>query len=400
MWLFGGVSLSVQTLVAHDVGAKRYTRASQATWTALWASALTIPLFTLVAFVGHYIFDPFGMPADTQSLALDYWKPRMLGGPLAVGLMALLGFFNGVGLPMVTLQVTLYVTIANAILNQVLMFNLGMGVAGSGWATTAAQFLGIVIGLFWFLGPTIRQKFRSHLTNRLKISVLLSQCRVGLPVGVQYAADILAFAVFQLVQVRLGAVAGAATQVVMVLTSFCYSPAIGFAMAGTTLVGQSIGSGHRDWAYFVGTSIIKATVAYMTIVGVLLAAAGPWILPFFANASDSRSPALVGRGLGLLWIAAAYQFFDALNIGAGACLRGAGDTLLPSVMGLLLSICFFAPLAQIMAFGPDNAWIGWLPHLDFGAIGGWFAALIYIVSLGLVLFFRWRSQAWRRVVLT
>jgi len=42
--------------------------------------------------------------------------------------------------------------------------------------------------------------------------------------------------------VRLGLVAGAATQMVMVLTSIAYMPGFGIAQAGTTLVGQSIGA--------------------------------------------------------------------------------------------------------------------------------------------------------------
>ena len=33
------------------------------------------------------------------------------------------------------------------------------------------------------------------------------------------------------------------------------------------------------------------------------------------------------------------------------------------------------------------------------SVGGWFAALIYICCLGLMLYLRWRSGAWRRVVL-
>jgi multidrug resistance protein, MATE family len=40
-----------------------------------------------------------------------------------------------------------------------------------------------------------------------------------------------------------------------------------------------------------------------------------------------------------------------------------------------------------------------LPQLGFGAIGGWFAALAYICSLGVILVLRWRSGAWRHVVL-
>src|SRR5215813_5310387 len=39
--LFGGVGLSVQTLVAQTFGAHRYARAAQSTWTALWASLFT-----------------------------------------------------------------------------------------------------------------------------------------------------------------------------------------------------------------------------------------------------------------------------------------------------------------------------------------------------------------------
>jgi len=39
------------------------------------------------------------------------------------------------------------------------------------------------------------------------------------------------------------------------------------------------------------------------------------------------------------------------------------------------------------------------PQFGFGAVGGWFAALIYICCLGLILYLRWRSGAWRRVVL-
>jgi MATE family multidrug resistance protein len=35
--LFGGIGLSVQTSVAQAYGGRRYTRAAQATWTALWA---------------------------------------------------------------------------------------------------------------------------------------------------------------------------------------------------------------------------------------------------------------------------------------------------------------------------------------------------------------------------
>src|SRR5271155_5710861 len=71
--LFGGVGLSVQTLVAQAYGGHRYTRAAQATWTALWASLFTVPVFVLLAFTGTWIFAPFEVPRETLHLALEYW---------------------------------------------------------------------------------------------------------------------------------------------------------------------------------------------------------------------------------------------------------------------------------------------------------------------------------------
>ncbi|MDB6086373.1 MAG: family efflux transporter, partial [Gammaproteobacteria bacterium] len=90
--LFGGVGLSVQTLVAQAYGGRRYARASQATWTALWASVFTLPLFAGLAVTGAWLFAPFGIEEGTLRLALDYWFPRMLGAPLGIALWSILGF--------------------------------------------------------------------------------------------------------------------------------------------------------------------------------------------------------------------------------------------------------------------------------------------------------------------
>src|ERR1700678_3460254 len=88
--LFGGVGLSVQTLVAQAYGARRYARASQATWTALWASLFTVPVFAALALSGNSIFSPVGIPPATLHLALEYWYPRMLGAPLGIALYSIL----------------------------------------------------------------------------------------------------------------------------------------------------------------------------------------------------------------------------------------------------------------------------------------------------------------------
>ena len=397
--LFGGVGLSVQTLVAQAYGGGRYARASQATWTALWASLFTVPVFTALALCGGWLFSPFGIPDETLRLALAYWFPRILTAPLGIALWSVLGFFNGIGRPMITLGVTFAVAVVNAIFNQVFIFDFGLGVAGSAWATGAAQFVGLSLALLAFAGRISRERYRAHLTTRFRGRLLLKQLELGFPMGLLYAADILGFALFQLMQVRLGNVDGASTQIVMMLTSFCYMPAVGIAMAGTTLVGQAIGAKAWDWASKVGNSIIFIAVLYMGLIGVMLAAVGPWLLPWFTNRSDPQSSLVVTKGCELLWIAAGYQLFDGLNIGSGACLRGAGDVRAPAIMVLALSWVLFVPLAHMLSFKPGVGWVDWLPQFGLGSVGGWLAAVAYICCLGTMLYLRWRSGAWRRVAL-
>ncbi len=399
VFFLGGVGLAVQTLVAQAFGGRRFARASQATWTALWASLCTVPLFTLLAVIGKQMFEPFGIAPPTLQLALQYWFPRMLGGPLAVAMWAILGFFNGIGRPVITLRIVSLVAVINAIFNQLFMFNLGLGVAGSAWATDAAQLVGVMLAMLWFLGGATRAKYRSHLTMRPHARTLWQQLKLGFPMGLLTAADILGFALFQLMQVRLGTVDGASSQIVMMLTSFCYMPAVGIAMAGTTLVGQAIGAHHRDWAFKVGNGIILIAVVYMGAIGLLLAALGPWLLPFFTNAADPDAAVVAARGATLLWIAAGYQLFDGLNISSGAALRGAADVRFPALMVLALSWLVFVPLAHSLSFAPGQGWVSWLPQYGRGAVGGWTAALVYIFFLGVTLYLRWYSRAWQGIAI-
>ena len=143
---------------------------------------------------------------------------------------------------------TLIVAVVNAVLNWLFIFVLDGGIAGSAWATNVSMVCGLVFATWMFLRPTVRRQYKSHLTWRPDLGSLARQYRLGLPMGVMYAADLFGMALFQLMQVRLSAVDGAATQIVMMLTSMSYMPGIGIALAGTTLVGQSIGAGDRDWA--------------------------------------------------------------------------------------------------------------------------------------------------------
>src|SRR2546429_7798942 len=131
----------------------------------------------------------------------------------------------------------------------------------------------------------------------------MQQLRVGVPKRLSPAADLLGFEAFQMMQTRLGTAGGAATQMVVMLTSLAYMPGFGIASAGTTLVGQSIGAGARGWALRVGNRVILLAALYMGGIGVLIALGGPWVLPFFTGSPDSDGAPPAAPGMELVGLA-------------------------------------------------------------------------------------------------
>lgn len=395
MFLIGGVGLAVQTLVAQAEGAGRRSRAGYAVWSALWVCALIFPVFALLAWLGPLILSPFHLDPAVQAQAIAFWKPRMLGGSIAVALWSVLGFFNGIARPRVTLIISLLVTVVNAVLNWLFVLHLHLGVAGSAWATNISMAAGVIAALVYFLSQKSRTHYRTHLSWRLDLPSLRRQLAIGLPLGIMYAADLFGFSMFQLMQVRLGAVDGAATQIVIMLTSLAYLPGVGLAMAGNTLVGQAYGAGDMVAVRRLGKMTIALTVAFMGGLGLLIAVAGPWLLPLFVTPGDIDAPKVVALGKTLLWIAAAYQIFDGLHFGSAFALRGTGDVRIPAILLVALSWGLFVPLAHALSFAPGQGWVDLLPQFGFGALGGWTALLLYIVLLALAMYLRWRSGAWQ-----
>ncbi|HNR91170.1 MAG TPA: MATE family efflux transporter [Dokdonella sp.] len=398
--VLGGVSFAVQTFVAQAIGSGRRARASQAAWSGLWASACTFPVFVLLAWLGPALLAPFNLEPAIERLAIEYWQPRMLGAALGLGTWSIAGFFTGVGASRTTFAIAGVTMLANVPANQFFMFELDMGMAGAAWGTNAAQAIGLALGLAILLSARYAAAFRSRHTWRPARPQILRQLRIGLPVGVMYGADILGVALFQLMVVQTGSSSAAATQVVFMLTSLAYLPALGLAAAGTTYVGQSIGARDRDWAQRIGTTVILMCSGFMTCIAALLLLGGQWLLPVFMPPLDEAAREAIAVGLLILWPAAAYQAFDGLYFGSASALRGAGDTRVPAITALLLSWLYFVPLSHTLVFAPGEGWIDGLPQAGLGALGGWLALMSYAMLLGIAMLLRWRSGRWRAIRLS
>lgn len=395
--ILGGIGLAAQSFVSQAEGGRRRARAAQSAWSAIWGSVAALPLFVLAASTGGALLAIFRLDPTLEELALQYWEPRLLGAMLAVMGWGLASFFNGIGRTGITLAIAAVTTVSNIPANEFFMFTLGWGMAGAAWGTNVAQALGVLLGFAVLLSRPFAVRYRTRLMWRPRWALIRRQLSVGVPIGVMYGADILGVALMQLMVTAVGTSGAAATQIVMMLTSLSYLPAIGLASAGTTVVGQAIGAGDRDWAARLGTFVTRSCSAFMFAVALVLLLAGPWLLPAFVTSGDVAASETIRWALLLLWPAAAYQLFDGLYFGSSFCLRATGDTQVPARTALLLSWFGFVPLAHTLIFTAEQAWVPGLPQAGLGALGGWLALMGYAMCLGMIMYRRWRSERWRTI---
>jgi multidrug resistance protein, MATE family len=391
-----GPGIAVQTIAAQRYGAGRKARASQAAWQGVWFAVMAAPVAVLVGFAGAPMFAFFGLPPTVAQGAAEYWLPRMAGGVAVILTFALGNFFNGIGRTRVALMGVLIAAVLNVFLDWLLILELGLGMFGAGLASSLASVAAVVFYFVVFLSRPFRAEFATTRTWRFNLPVMGTVLALGIPIGLHSMLDVGAFAAFQLMVGKLGAVPAAATQIAMILTSLGFLPAAGLSFAAATLVGQSIGAGDKAWARRVGSASVKIAFVYMACWAVLFATCGEWLTSLFLVAGDPDAAAVIALGGTLLLIAAGYQLFDALNLGCVGCLRGAGDVIVPSIALVLLAWLVFVPLSHMLIFEPGQGWVDFLPQYGMGAKGGWIAAFVHIALLGSFLLLRWLSNAWHK----
>ena len=152
----------------------------------------------------------------------------------------------------------------------------------------------------------------------------------------------------------LGTTAVAANALAVTAEGFCYMPGYGMAAAATTLVGQSIGAERRDQAKRFAWLSVGLGVSVMTGTGVLMYIAAPWIFSML-----TPDGAVQTLGAAVLRIEAFAEPLFAASIVAAGALRGAGDTLIPSIieLGSMWGVRITLALLLVGPLGLHGVWI-------------------------------------------
>ena len=331
-WLFGGVTTAVSAgfsvQVAHRIGAGEDTEARTVVRHGL-AAALT--LAALLALLGLGICRQLpcwlGGGAEICADASAYFLTFSLMLPFSQLNSLTAGFLQCAG-DMVTPSVLNAVMCGlDVVCNALLIPHFGVLGAGMGTALACAL---VSLAMGWCCCVRNAQlRLRRGDAHAFRPEILKKAFRIGAPVAVQEIAMNGAMVASTMILAPLGAAAIAANSFAVTAESLCYMPGYGVGSAATTLVGRSVGAGDAAQARRYGNICTALGGALMGCTGLLMMIFCPFVFRLLTPVAEVRTLAAQALRIGLL----AEPLFG-VSIAAAGALRGAGDTLVPSLLNL------------------------------------------------------------------
>ena len=198
----------------------------------------------------------------------------------------------------------------------------------------------------------------------------------------QSAVDVLRWGVLIVLMVgRFGKEQLAASNITIQYMTISFMPGIGLAQALTALVGRYIGEGRVELAVQRVHETLFLALSYMVLMAVLYWTYREPFIAFF-----NTDPVVIRAGSNILLCAALFQVFDGMGYTFAGALRGAGDTHWTAGLTVALLLGVFAPLS-----------LGAVMFTDLQSLGPWLAGTVYVILLGLSLWWRFAQGKWREI---
>ena len=262
-WTFGFLRMATTGQTAQAMGSGDETEAARV---GLRAMILGVGIgVTLVLMAPLLIPAAFALlegEAGVREAGRAYTEARMLGAPAALTNFAITGWLLGRERGRAVLGLAAVTNAVNIGLDWLFISQWGWAAAGAGWATAAAQGVGLVVGLAFVIGAADWSAARTGLWDRTKMTALMALNR---DIVIRTLALVSAFAVFTDFSAVLGVTVLAANAVMLKVLSTAAWFIDGLAFAVESLVGQFHGSGDRRqlralFRLAIGESIVVGLV--------------------------------------------------------------------------------------------------------------------------------------------
>ncbi|MCX6117343.1 MAG: MATE family efflux transporter [Proteobacteria bacterium] len=380
----------ITTFVAQYYGANESHKIGSCFWQAIYVSVVGGLAFIGLNFVSADFFAFVGHAPNVQVLEVEYFNSISYSALPTALVAAISGFYTGLGRTKIIMAINCVGLVLNIILDYAMIFgNLGFpawGVAGAGYATAIATYGSAIFGLFLVLRPKLDEQFRILQDWRPNLKVCLQFLRFGLPSGMQWALEGLAFTVFLIIMGRMsgGEAALASSSIAVTVMMLSVLPSMGIAQAVMTIVGQKLGQKTPNVAEQAVWDGVRLTSIYMGIVALTFVLIPEFYLSWFENSENqalwSDVSKLVPR---LLQIVAVFTLLDSIYLNISFALKGAGDTNFVSIVALLVPW----PVMVLPAY--------LVREMDQAVVIAWWFAALYSLSVVSILVVRFRGGRWK-----
>jgi putative MATE family efflux protein len=361
------------TLVAWSAGAGDLRAALKQGMDGIW---LAIGVGVVLAALGWpltpVLVDLLGASDTATPYAETYLRISVLGLPSMLVVLAATGVMRGLKNTRLPLLVLAMAAAVNVVLNLVLVYPVGLGVAGSALGTVLAQ-----TGAALWLGVHVLRLARRHTAPLSpKRTGIVAAALAGIPLLARTVLLRIVVLSMTFVAAAQGDTALAGHQIAFTIWFLLAMPPEAFAIAGQAMVGQAIGASDGAEARDVARRVMAWGFVSGIALALLVVLLRPLYIPVFTT-----DPAVRELVSSLAVVVAASQPVGAVLYVLDAVLIGAGNTRFLA-WAMLFALLVFLPLA------------GTVHATDAGVIALWWALGAWLLARLVADLVRYRSDTW------
>jgi len=363
-----GISSGISVVISQYYGAKQYDNVVKAINTFYAFVFVSSIVFSMVGvYYAEDIFRLLKLPEEVIGDATDYLQIYLGGLFVMFGFFGTNAILRGMGDSKTPMYFTLFSTVLNIGLDLLFVLVFEMGIKGVAYATVISQGVSFLMSSIYLN----RGDSLIHLSFRnLKVDfdIFWKSLKIGLPTGLQQSFVALGMiAVLRIVN-DFGTDTIAAFTAASRLDSFASMPAMAFATALSTFVGQNIGANKIDRVRKGFIMTLGTTAAMSVFVSIVMYFFGRELIMMFTN-----DPNVIEIGYSYLLIVSSFYILFSSMFAVHGLLRGAGDTLIPMFITLIALWFLRIPLSYYlsrpaMELGSDGIWWGIPIAWSFGFI--------------------------------
>ncbi|WP_199552919.1 MATE family efflux transporter [Streptomyces sp. N35] len=371
--IFVFLAYATTAAVARRVGAGDLPSAIRQGMDGIWlAILLGVATLAVVLPTAPTIVDLLGASDTAAPHAITYLRISAIGIPAMLIVLAATGVLRGLQDTKTPLYVAIAGFAANAALNVGLVYGADLGIAGSAWGTVLAQY-GMAAA---YLVVVVRGARRHGASLKPDAAGIRACAQAGAPLLIRTLSLRAILMIATAVAARLGDAEIAAHQIILSLWSLLAFALDAIAIAGQAIIGRYLGAGDEEGARGACRRMVQWGIASGIVLGLLVVATSPLILPLFSGDTtvhDAALPALI--------VVAVSQPICGIVFILDGVLMGAGDG--PYLArAMLVTLAVFAPVALLV------------PVLGGGLTALWLAMTLMMTVRMLTLWTRTRSGRW------